>query len=66
MAEVVSKRRHNFRTKRFQRNTHNTYVEISTESLMTPDFHRIIEVLPASAVTDTQNDYRNPRACAEG
>ena len=33
-----------FWTKRFQRNPHNTYIEISTESLMTPEFQRIIEV----------------------
>ena len=32
-AEVISKCRQNFRTKRFQRNPHNTHVEISTINL---------------------------------
>ena len=48
---------------------HGTYVEINTESLTTPDLHRIIEVhvhvcIAANLVrqTDTQNDYHNPHA----
>ena len=42
--EGISKCRQNFQTKRFQRNPHNTYVEIITESLMAPDFQWINEV----------------------
>ena len=53
---------------------YSTYIEISTESLTTPDLHRIIEVhvhvcIAANLVTDThthtdtQNDYHNPHAC---
>ena len=43
-AEVISKSRQNFWTKRFQQNSHNTYVDNNTESLMVPDFQHINEV----------------------
>ena len=39
-AEVISKCRQNFWTKRFQRNPPNAYVENSAENLMTPEFRR--------------------------
>ena len=70
-AAVISKCRHIFRTKHFQRNPHNTYVEISTESLMAPNFQRINEVCSSQlgiratdTQTDRQNEYRNHRTCA--
>ena len=62
-AVVVGKRHQNFWTNRFQWNPHNAYVEISIESLMTPDFQHINEVCSSqldNRQTDTQYDYHNP------
>ena len=57
----------------FNENYIHVYVKISTESLMTPDSHRVIKVCsselgnrPTHRNTHTQNDYCNPRTCAEG
>ena len=50
----------------FSTKSHNAYAENSIESLMTPGFRRKTRYVAVSVVTDTQNDYYNPRACAEG
>ena len=63
----IGKCRQNWRTKRFQRNPHNTCVWNAVKNRITLSLRLANEVWSSYRVnrqTDTQNDYRNPTAHA--
>ena len=57
-AVVVSKCRQNFWTKRFQRNPHNAYVEISIESLMI--LNKVFSMKSTQCIHVHWNQHRKP------